>query len=94
MDKNRKDLRNILLKDLLKFALTIGVFAGVVMLIMNTLPKDKWEKKEIYDTYISRKLFIDGDTLTIIKYNFLFDTFTLSDNSKITPKLVEDNLIK
>lgn len=48
----------------------------------------------VVESFVGCSVYIEGDTLKILNYNYQYDTFELSDGSKITMKLVKDNLIK
>lgn len=92
MDKNRKDLLKIFLKDFFKFIMVCLISLIVVIFVIGD--ESTIQLKNIREKYIGEKIVITNDTLTIEKYNFWYDTFELSDGSSVSPKIMEDNLLK
>lgn len=51
------------------------------------------KEKDSYERYIGKKMILDKDTLTIINYSIISETFTLSNGQKVTYKLVSKNTL-
>ena len=71
-------------------AILIVIFMS--LLIGNILNSTRQElEKEVIkiESNLGKKLFIDGDSLTIIDYSLLNETYNLSNGKSVSFKLVE-----
>ena len=61
------------------------LIVGIANNISNEINKEKGK----YEQYIGDKFIIDNDTLLIIDYSMINETFTLSNGKKVSYSLIE-----
>lgn len=63
------------------FLITIGI---IYIIIVNKLE----DRNNLYKEKIGTEYILEKDTLTVVDYSFLSETFTLSDGRKVNVALI------
>ncbi len=67
------------------------IFAiGITLLTNNVIIQVKNEKAK-YEAKVGQKFILEKDTLTIINYSSIMETFTLSNGKEISASIVFNN---
>ena len=75
----------------------IGVMGGTLLfaigitLLTNNITKQVSNEKAKYKAKVGQKFILEKDTLTIINYSSIMETFTLSNGKEISALIVFNN---
>ena len=70
----------------------VAAFIGLVVsisIMINSIKHGVADESEKYETYIGENCIIGSDTLMVVDYSIVLETFTLSNGATISYKLEE-----
>jgi len=79
------------MKILTAFLIMCGLITALVFMLSSMLSKagDQINREsEKYKKHIGEKFILDNDTLTIVDYSLLNETFILSNKTEVNSKLI------
>lgn len=68
---------------------TIGSIVGLVWILISFSNEMAKEHEETYDNMVGKKVLIDKDSLTVVDYSIIHETYTLSNGKTVSIKLIK-----
>lgn len=80
------------MKNIIILAISIAVsFSVTAFLLVNSIVKDIEKKQNKYKSEIGKKIVIENDTVTIVNYSIIMESFTLSNDQTVDCNFVFKN---
>lgn len=80
------------MKNIIILAIIIAVsFSVTAFLTVNSIVKDIEKKQNKYKSEIGKKIVIENDTVTIVNYSIIMESFTLSNDQTVDCNFVFKN---
>jgi len=78
------------MKKLIIFLVSVIAFLVVMAYYINLTVSDmKKDHEDTYENMVGKKILLDKDSVTIIDYSILHETYTLSNGKTISIKLIK-----
>lgn len=77
------------MKGLLMFLATLCSFVFCIWMLFQFANSMSKEHEATYDNMVGKKVLIDKDSLTIVDYSILHETYTLSNGKTVSIKLIK-----
>lgn len=74
-----------------KYLLGVTIFAIALFMAFHLLFKEAKKQEIEYQENIGKKIVIDKDTLTVVDYNSIIDTYYLSNGTSVNKQFIEQN---
>lgn len=77
------------MRVLIVFLVTVGSFVGCIWMLIAFSNDMSKEHEATYDNMVGKKVLIEKDSLTIVDYSILHETYTLSNGKTVSIKLIK-----
>jgi hypothetical protein len=88
------DTDNYIKKQRIKYAIIVAVLLSISVYLFNDLHQKLSSQTEQIKSLLGKKVLIESDTLMIIDYSSLKNTYSLSDGKEYDMDLVKVRLVK
>ncbi len=75
------------MRGLFIFLVTVASFFGCIWMLIVFANNMSKEHEETYDNMVGKKVLIDKDSLTVVDYSIIHETYTLSNGKTVSIKL-------
>lgn len=77
------------MRALFIFLATIASFCFLIYILALTALDMQKDHEETYENMVGKKILLDKDSITIIDYSILHETYTLSNGKTVSVKLIK-----